>query len=88
MLVEYRTVQHGRAKSEGILGVVEPPMEILEGPVSQRYVFSPALPARLLISTYLENASPNGGRGRDVLCVQNRMVLQQVRPKACRKTRN
>jgi len=57
-LMEFYTVQRAGAKSEGILGVVGPPIPILDGPLQKRHVLIPALAAHLSTTSLLENRAP------------------------------
>ena len=70
VLVEYRTVLNGRAKSGGVLGIAELEMAVPGGLPSSRYVLS-VLAARSPMTNRLERGSPIAGCVQGISCVQN-----------------
>ena len=86
VLVEYRTVLNGRAKSGCVLGIAELAMAVPVGLLSSRCVLMAVLAARSPMTNRLEKGSPIAGCVQGILCVQNLGVFSTVSPKAVRKT--
>jgi len=86
VLVEYRTVLNGRAKSGAFWGIAELPTAVPGGPLSSRRVVMAVLAARSLMISCLEKGGPIAGCVQGILCVQNLRVFSTVSPQAVRKT--